>query len=120
MATIIEMTQLSPTMTEGTIVSWLKQEGDSVAPGEVLAEVETDKAVMEMESYDSGVILAILVQTGSKIAVGLPLAILGKPEEDIVAILDQANQNLPTDPIQLWNHLPRVSQSSVQLQRMIS
>ncbi|TGL57307.1 pyruvate dehydrogenase complex dihydrolipoamide acetyltransferase [Leptospira ognonensis] len=90
MAKLIEMTQLSPTMTEGTIVKWIKKEGDSVSPGEVLAEVETDKAVMEMEAYESGVLLKIVEGEGAKLKVGQGLAIIGKPGEDITSLLAQA------------------------------
>ncbi|TGN08159.1 pyruvate dehydrogenase complex dihydrolipoamide acetyltransferase [Leptospira ilyithenensis] len=90
MAKIQEMTQLSPTMEEGTIVKWIKKEGDSVSPGEVLAEVETDKAVMEMEAYDSGVLLKILETEGAKLKVGRALAIIGKPGEDISSLLEKA------------------------------
>lgn len=87
MAKIQEMTQLSPTMEEGTIVKWLKKEGDSVSPGDILAEVETDKAVMEMEAYDSGVILKIIQGEGTKLKVGEALAVIGKPGEDITSLL---------------------------------
>lgn len=90
MAKISEMTQLSPTMSEGVLVKWLKKKGDSVAPGEILAEVETDKAVMEMEAFDSGVILEILAQEGSKLPVGAPVAIIGKAGEDITSLLSEA------------------------------
>ncbi|TGN18424.1 pyruvate dehydrogenase complex dihydrolipoamide acetyltransferase [Leptospira idonii] len=95
MAKIQEMTQLSPTMTEGTIVKWIKKEGDSVSPGEVLAEVETDKAVMEMEAYDSGVLLKIIEQEGSKLKVGQALAIIGKPGEDVSSLLEKAKSSQP-------------------------
>ncbi|TGL36583.1 pyruvate dehydrogenase complex dihydrolipoamide acetyltransferase [Leptospira koniambonensis] len=90
MAKISEMTQLSPTMSEGVLVKWLKKKGDSVAPGEILAEVETDKAVMEMEAFDAGVILEILAQEGAKLPVGAPVAIIGKAGEDITSLLSEA------------------------------
>ncbi|WCL48070.1 pyruvate dehydrogenase complex dihydrolipoamide acetyltransferase [Leptospira sp. GIMC2001] len=96
MAKIAEMTQLSPTMSEGTIVNWIKKEGDSVSPGEVMAEVETDKAVMEMESYESGVLLAIIAGPGTKVAVGLPVAIIGQKDEDIKELLAEAKKKIPT------------------------
>ncbi|PJE04237.1 MAG: pyruvate dehydrogenase complex dihydrolipoamide acetyltransferase [Leptospira sp.] len=95
MAKIAEMTQLSPTMTEGTIVNWLKKVGDTVSPGEILAEVETDKAVMEMEAYDSGTLLAIVANVGSKVAVGLPVAIIGQANEDIRKLLEESIQKVP-------------------------
>ncbi|MCG6141001.1 pyruvate dehydrogenase complex dihydrolipoamide acetyltransferase [Leptospira mtsangambouensis] len=87
MAKIQEMTQLSPTMEEGTIVKWLKKEGDSVSPGDIIAEVETDKAVMEMEAFETGVILKILHSEGAKLKVGQALAVIGKPGEDVTSLL---------------------------------
>jgi pyruvate/2-oxoglutarate dehydrogenase complex dihydrolipoamide acyltransferase (E2) component len=60
----ITMPQLSDTMTEGTVVKWLKNEGDKVSSGEMIAEVETDKATMEMEAFDSGTLAVILVRAG--------------------------------------------------------
>ncbi|TGK38872.1 pyruvate dehydrogenase complex dihydrolipoamide acetyltransferase [Leptospira andrefontaineae] len=96
MAKISEMTQLSPTMSEGVLVKWLKKKGDSVAPGEILAEVETDKAVMEMEAFDSGVILEILAQEGAKLPVGAPVAIIGKAGEDITSLLSEAKSRSTT------------------------
>ncbi|MCW7508802.1 pyruvate dehydrogenase complex dihydrolipoamide acetyltransferase [Leptospira levettii] len=95
MAKIQEMTQLSPTMEEGTIVKWLKKEGDSVSPGDILAEVETDKAVMEMEAYDSGVILKIIQGEGTKLKVGEALAVIGKPGEDITSLLTNLPKKSP-------------------------
>src|SRR5437867_6958883 len=78
----IEMPKLSDTMTEGTLVRWLKKVGDSVAVGDVLAEVETDKATMEMEAFDEGVLSEIYVQDGGKVEVGQKLALLvGKDEK---------------------------------------
>src|ERR1700731_2583435 len=78
----IEMPKLSDTMTEGTLVRWIKKVGDSVAVGDVLAEVETDKATMEMEAFDEGVLAEIYVQDGNKVEVGQKLAILlGKGEK---------------------------------------
>jgi pyruvate dehydrogenase E2 component (dihydrolipoyllysine-residue acetyltransferase) len=72
----IEMPKLSDTMTEGTLVRWIKKVGDQVAVGDVLAEVETDKATMEMEAFDEGVLTEIYVQDGNKVEVGQKLAIL--------------------------------------------
>jgi len=72
----IEMPKLSDTMTEGTVVKWLKQVGDSVEIGDVIAEVETDKATMEMEAFDDGVITEIKVQEGGKAPIGAVLAVL--------------------------------------------
>lgn len=71
------MPKLSDTMTEGTLVAWKKKKGDKVAMGEVIAEVETDKATMEMEAFEDGVITEIYVQEGGKVAVGEKLAMVG-------------------------------------------
>jgi dihydrolipoamide dehydrogenase len=70
------MPQLSDTMTEGTLIKWRKKEGEKIKAGEVIAEIETDKAAMESESFDSGTIAAILVQDGQKAAVGAVLAVI--------------------------------------------
>ncbi len=79
----ILMPALSPTMTEGNLARWLKSEGDSVAPGDVIAEIETDKATMEVESVDEGVLAKILVAEGSEeIAVNTPIAVLLEEGED--------------------------------------
>lgn len=87
MAEIITMLALSPTMEEGTIAAWLKQEGDTVEEGELLAEVETDKATMEMESFFEGTVLKVLVKDGDTVKVGAPMAVIGEPDEDADAAL---------------------------------
>jgi pyruvate dehydrogenase E2 component (dihydrolipoamide acetyltransferase) len=79
----IEMPKLSDTMTEGTLVRWIKKVGDNVAVGDVLAEVETDKATMEMEAFDEGVLTEIYVQDGNKAEVGQKLALLAAKGEKI-------------------------------------
>ena len=80
----ILMPALSPTMTEGNIAKWLKKEGDSVKPGQVIAEIETDKATMEVEAVDEGIIAKILIQAGSPgIKVNTPIAILAEDGEDL-------------------------------------
>lgn len=89
MADVVEMIQLSPTMEEGIIVAWSKQEGDSVETGEILAEVETDKATMEMESFFDGVLLRILVPAGDPAPIGTAIAIIGEEGEDIEALLEE-------------------------------
>ena len=76
MSVNIEMPKLSDTMTEGTLVKWHKQVGDSVEIGDVLADVETDKATMEMEAFDDGVLTEIRVQAGEKAPIGTVLAVL--------------------------------------------
>src|SRR6478735_5589931 len=72
----ITMPQQSDTMTEGTVVKWRKKEGDKVKAGEIIAEIETDKAVMEMESSSAGTLAALLVGEGQKVPVGTTLAVV--------------------------------------------
>jgi pyruvate dehydrogenase E2 component (dihydrolipoamide acetyltransferase) len=72
------MPRLSDTMTEGILVQWLKQEGEPVQRGEVLAEIETDKATMELEAYDSGVLTRIIAAPGSTVPIGQPIAVIGE------------------------------------------
>jgi pyruvate dehydrogenase E2 component (dihydrolipoamide acetyltransferase) len=81
MPSYIDMPKLSDTMTEGTLVKWRKQKGDKVAAGDILAEVETDKATMEMESFDDGILTEIFVPEGQKVAIGQRLAMLLAPGE---------------------------------------
>ena len=81
------MPKMSDTMTEGTIATWLKQVGDTVKSGDVLAEVETDKATMELESYNDGTLLYIGPKSGEAVAVDGVLAVIGKPGEDFQALL---------------------------------
>ncbi|HEY9250853.1 MAG TPA: biotin/lipoyl-containing protein, partial [Rariglobus sp.] len=83
MANIIEMPKLSDTMTVGTLVKWLKKEGDAVKSGDMLAEVETDKATMELECFFDGTILKIFADAGSQVALGAPLCAVGKPGETV-------------------------------------
>ncbi|WAC20123.1 dihydrolipoamide acetyltransferase family protein [Luteolibacter sp. SL250] len=77
MSVNIEMPKLSDTMTEGTLIKWHKKVGDNVEIGDILAEVETDKATMEMEAFDEGVLTEIRVQEGDKATIGSVLAVLG-------------------------------------------
>src|SRR6185312_10159886 len=74
--TYIEMPKLSDTMTEGTVVKWSKAVGDSISVGDVLAEIETDKAVMELEAFDEGTLAEIYVNGGGKARIGEKLALL--------------------------------------------
>jgi pyruvate dehydrogenase E2 component (dihydrolipoamide acetyltransferase) len=85
MANIIEMPKLSDTMTVGTLVKWLKKEGDAVKTGDVLAEVETDKATMELESFFDGTLLAVFVPAGSQVPLGAALCAVGKAGEKVDA-----------------------------------
>src|SRR5579862_9409385 len=80
------MPALSPTMTEGKIARWLKQPGDKVKAGDVLAEIETDKATMEMEAVDEGTLARILVPEGSEnVAVNAPIAVIAAEGESVSA-----------------------------------
>src|SRR5438445_630639 len=73
----ISMPRLSDTMQEGTISRWLKQQGDEVKKGDILAEIETDKATMDLESYDAGILEKILVQEGETVPIGQSVAVIG-------------------------------------------
>jgi len=83
MAEIITMPRLSDTMTEGVVASWLKKVGDKIAEGDILAEIETDKATMEFESFNEGTLLYIGLQEGETAPVDTLLAIIGQEGENI-------------------------------------
>jgi pyruvate dehydrogenase E2 component (dihydrolipoamide acetyltransferase) len=87
MASVLAMPRLSDTMTEGVLVKWHKKEGDKIEPGQILAEIETDKAIQEFESFEGGVILKLLIADGDKTPVGAPIAVIGEAGEDISADL---------------------------------
>ncbi len=87
MAEVILMPRLSDTMTEGVIAAWHKKVGDTVKKGDLLAEVETDKATMDLESYKDGTLLYTGTDKGGKIQVNDLLAIIGKPGEDISSLV---------------------------------
>ncbi|TPE46322.1 pyruvate dehydrogenase complex dihydrolipoamide acetyltransferase [Pontibacter mangrovi] len=89
MAEVIKMPKMSDTMTEGVIASWLKKEGDKVSSGDILAEVETDKATMELESYEDGTLLYIGPKKGDSVPVDAVIAIIGKEGEDISGLLNE-------------------------------
>ena len=98
MGTIIEMPKLSDTMSVGTLVKWHKKVGDSVVNGDILAEVETDKATMELENFDDGTLLEIFVGDGEEVPVGSPLASVGEPGEKInKPTTAQATQEIPSN-----------------------
>ena len=88
MATVINMPRLSDTMTEGTVATWLKKVGDKVSEGDMLAEIETDKATMEFESFNEGTLLYIGIQEGETAPVDSLLAIIGNEGEDISALIN--------------------------------
>src|SRR5690348_951224 len=87
MATELKMPALSPTMEEGTLAKWLVKEGDEVKAGDVLAEIETDKATMEVEAVDEGKLAKIIVPEGSEnVAVNTPIALLAGEDEDVADV----------------------------------
>jgi pyruvate dehydrogenase E2 component (dihydrolipoamide acetyltransferase) len=90
MATKVIMPKLSPTMEEGQISRWLKKEGDKVSMGEPLAEIDTDKATMEMQALGNGVLRKILIGEGQSAPLGQLIAVIGEPNEDIAALLSDA------------------------------
>jgi pyruvate dehydrogenase E2 component (dihydrolipoamide acetyltransferase) len=108
MITKVVLAKLSPTMEEGTIVKWTKSEGDAVKVGDVLAEIETDKANMEMEALGDGVLRKILAPAGGKAPVGALIGVIASPDEDITALLKEASEQpvvappaspAPTQPV---------------------
>src|SRR5436190_23404691 len=95
MATQVVMPKLSPTMEEGQLARWLKKEGDQVAMGEPLAEIDTDKATMEMQALSNGVLRKILIKEGESAPLGQPIAIIGDADEDISELLKSASEGKP-------------------------
>ena len=91
MAIVVNMPRLSDTMEEGTVAAWLKKVGDKIEEGDILAEIETDKATMEFESFNEGTLLHIGVQEGETTKVDTLLAIIGDDGEDISEILNGAS-----------------------------
>ena len=101
MATNILMPALSPTMEQGTLAKWLKKEGDAVRSGDVIAEIETDKATMEVEAVDEGTLARILVPDGTEnVAVNTPIAVITEEGEDLSAV-PASNGAAPPDPSQV-------------------
>lgn len=128
MAEIIRMPRLSDTMEEGNIVGWLKNVGDKVSPGDILAEVETDKATMELESFHDGYLLYISVKEGP-VPVNDILAVIGKKDEDYKAILagengKASNTDLPKSPappvVQSANHPVEITSGESSTSRVKS
>src|SRR5215217_3365546 len=85
----ITMPQLSDTMTEGTVVKWLKKEGDKVKEAEIIAEIETDKATMESEAPDTGTIAVLIAKEGEKKKVGEAIAVIATGKESVEEIRKQ-------------------------------
>src|SRR6201988_2738246 len=96
MVTQVLMPALSPTMTEGKIARWLKSEGDAVHSGDVLAEIETDKATMEVEAVDDGVLAKIVIPEGTEhVAVNTPIALIAENGEDLGALKAKPEAKAP-------------------------
>ena len=125
MATHIEMPKLSDTMTEGTVVRWLKSVGDEVEIGDEIAEIETDKATMAMEAFDEGILSEILIEEGGKAEVGATLAVL-REEGETAPSSDSSNDEVPApdpepvtevpladpEPVEAAEHVPASIPSS--------
>jgi pyruvate dehydrogenase E2 component (dihydrolipoamide acetyltransferase) len=99
MATVITMPRLSDTMTEGTVATWLKKVGDKISEGDILAEIETDKATMEFESFNAGTLLYIGIPEGETAPVDSLLAIIGKDGEDISGLISPLAPDGGTIPL---------------------
>ena len=93
MAEVVKMPKMSDTMTEGVLAKWHKKVGDKVKSGDVLAEVETDKATMDFESFQDGTLLYIGVEEGKAVPVDTVIAVLGKEGEDYKSALDAAGSS---------------------------
>ena len=113
MATNILMPALSPTMEQGTLAKWLKKEGDSVRSGDIIAEIETDKATMEVEAVDEGTLARILVPDGTEnVAVNTPIAIIAEDGEDAATAEAPAAAAGAPDPSQVASTQPGTGEGS--------
>ena len=108
MAEVIKMPKMSDTMEEGVIATWLKKEGDEVKSGDILAEVDTDKATMELESYEDGILLYIGVKEGDSVPVDGVIAIIGEKGENITGLLKEINSGKDGVKPQDADELPSV------------
>ena len=100
MSIVIEMPKLSDTMSVGTVVKWYKSVGESVVNGDILAEIETDKATMELENFDDGVLLKLLAAEGDEVEIGKPLAVIGEPGEDVSGFDNIAKKPVDAIPVE--------------------
>lgn len=114
MAEIINMPRLSDTMEEGTVVTWLKKVGDKIVEGDILAEIETDKATMEFESFYEGTLLHIGIQEGETTKVDELLAIIGEKGEDISELISNSKNEIPNSKIDKDESKDNVTSSAVE------
>src|SRR6267143_6794714 len=112
MATQVVMPKLSPTMEEGQLSRWLKKEGDKVSMGEPLAEIDTDKATMEMQALANGVLRKILIKEGESAPLGQMIAIIAEPDEDISSLLSQSS--VKAEPAPAPAEAPKQSAEATQ------
>jgi len=120
-ASLITMPKMSDTMTEGTIASWHKKVGDPVKSGDILAEVETDKATMELEAYEDGILLYIGVKEGESVAIDGIIAVIGEKGADFQKLIDaQPKKTKTTEPVaeSKTSEVSAVSDSSENLQKV--
>lgn len=111
----IKMPALSPTMEEGTLAKWLIKPGDPIGSGDIMAEIETDKATMEFEAVEEGTLAAILVEEGSEnVAVGTVIAMLAEDGEDIADVKAPASQAPASQPIAITDKAPEPPASAAQ------
>ncbi|MXZ05608.1 MAG: 2-oxo acid dehydrogenase subunit E2 [Rhodothermaceae bacterium] len=111
----IEMPKMTDTMEEGVLVEWSVEEGDKIAAGDVIAQVETDKATMDVEAYDDGVLLKKVAQAGDALPIGGLIAVLGEAGEDVSAILAShtAEDNEPPAPAETPTETPTPAPANV-------
>ncbi|GGH00876.1 dihydrolipoamide acetyltransferase component of pyruvate dehydrogenase complex [Polaribacter pacificus] len=115
MAIVVNMPRLSDTMEEGVVAKWLKNIGDTIEEGDILAEIETDKATMEFESFNEGTLLYIGVQEGESAPVDSLLAVIGDKDEDITALLNQAETSEPQTEAEPQKETVNTSTESTQI-----
>ncbi|MYK26274.1 MAG: 2-oxo acid dehydrogenase subunit E2, partial [Dehalococcoidia bacterium] len=96
MAIEVVMPQMGADMTEGTLVRWLKNPGDSVARGDIIAEIETDKATVELEAFEAGVLRQVVASEGDVVPVGEVIALLGDADEEMPEVERRAPSEKPT------------------------
>ena len=112
MALVIEMPKLSDTMAVGTVVKWHKTIGEAVVNGDILAEIETDKATMELENFEDGVLLDIFVEEGHEAPIGTPLAVVGNQGEDITSLIPAVD--LASKDVHIENKLEDIVESKIE------